>query len=128
VARWAEARADPDDAGAVEVLRAISRPSVRDAMLDVVIDAVERQTVREQLRVWSALLRGAPDQQVPDTAAVTAFCAWQAGDGALAWCALDRCLEVDPDHALGRCLAECLTQAVAPSAWQEVVAAGTLPD
>ena len=63
---------------------------------------------------------GAPDPQVPDTAAVTAFCAWQSGHGALAWCALDRCLEVDPDHGLGLCLAECLTRAVPPSAWEEV--------
>jgi len=56
---------------------------------------------------------------------VTAFCAWQAGDGALAWCALDRCFAVADDHALGRCLAECLTRAVPPSAWEEVVDDGT---
>jgi hypothetical protein len=67
------------------------------------------------------LLRSAPDAQVPDVAAVTAFCAWQAGQGALAWCALDRCLEVDPDHRLAQCLAECLVRAVPPTAWAEVV-------
>jgi hypothetical protein len=70
--------------------------------------------------VWSGLLRRAPDRHVPDTAAVTAFCAWQAGDGALAWCALDRCFNVEADHRLGRCLAECLTRAVPPAAWSDV--------
>jgi hypothetical protein len=124
VARWVETETDPDDVGAVEVLRAIMRPAVRDAMLG----AVSRGNPRAHLRVWSALLRGAPDPQVPDTAAVAAFCAWQAGDGALAWCALDRCLEIEPDHVLGTCLAGCLTQAVAPSAWQEVVEPAALPD
>jgi hypothetical protein len=54
---------------------------------------------------------------VPDTAAVTAFCAWRAGHGALAWCALDRCFEVDPGHLLGLALAECLVRAVPPTAW-----------
>ena len=29
-----------------------------------------------------------------------ALAAWLAGHGALAWCAVDRCTEVDPDHTL----------------------------
>ncbi|HEY3530871.1 MAG TPA: DUF4192 domain-containing protein [Nocardioides sp.] len=115
VAGWVESGADPDDAGAAAVLRAVSRLDVRDTALY----AVTRDTVRDHLRVWVSLLRGAPDAQVPDTAAVTAFCAWQSGQGALAWCALDRCFEVDPEHRLGTCLAECLVRAVPPSAWEE---------
>jgi Domain of unknown function (DUF4192) len=117
VAGWVESRADPDDAGAAAVLRAVSRVDVRDTALY----AVTRDTVRDHLRIWVSLLRGAPDPQVPDIAAVTAFCAWQSGHGALAWCALDRCLEADPGHRLGNCLAECLVRAVPPSAWAEVV-------
>jgi hypothetical protein len=66
------------------------------------------------------VLRRTPADQVADAAAVAAFCAWQAGHGALAWCALDRCFSGEPDHRLGRCLAECLTRAVPPSAWEEV--------
>jgi len=112
-----DSRADPDDDQAATVLRAVTRVEIRDAALD----AVTRDSAAEHLRVWSHLLRGAPDPRVPDVAAVTAFCAWQAGDGALAWCALDRCFAVDDDHRLGVCLAECLTRAVPPSAWQEVV-------
>jgi Domain of unknown function (DUF4192) len=95
----------------------VTRVEIRDAALE----AVTRDSVLEHLRVWCHLLRRAPDPQVPDVAAVAAFCAWQAGDGALAWCALDRCFAVDPQHALGCCLAECLTRAVPPSAWEEVV-------
>ena len=114
-------RYDPDDEEAALIVRAATRVEIRDAALQV----VTRDTAAEHLRVWSHLLRCAPDAQVPDVAAVTAFCAWQAGDGALAWCALDRCFAVADDHALGRCLAECLTRAVPPSAWEEVVDDGT---
>jgi hypothetical protein len=117
VAGWVERGEMPDDDGAACVLGAITRIEVRDAALY----AVTRETAHDHLRVWVALLRGAPDPQVPDTAAVTAFCAWMSGDGALAWCALDRCFDVDPEHPLGTCLAECLVRAVPPTAWEEVV-------
>lgn len=117
VACWVASGDGPDDAGAARVLHAVTRVEVRDAALYV----VTRDSAQDHLRVWAALLRGAPDPQVPDVAAVTAFCAWQSGHGALAWCALDRCFEIDPDHRLGRCLAECLVRAVPPTAWEEVV-------
>ena len=116
VARWVDSGDGPDDAGAARVLRAITRVDVRDAALY----AVAHDTARAHLRVWSALLRGAPDPQAAEVAVVTAFCAWQSGHGALAWCALDRCFEIDPEHRLGRCLAECLVRAVPPTTWQEV--------
>jgi hypothetical protein len=117
VAGWVASGVDPDAEDAARLLRAVTRIDVRDSALF----AVTRETARDHLRVWVALLRGAPDPAVPDAAAVTAFCAWLAGDGALAWCALDRCFEVDPDHRLGACLAECLVRAVPPTEWTEVV-------
>lgn len=113
---WVGSAGEPDDRGAADLLRVLARVEVRDAALY----AVTRETARDHLRVWSALLRGAPDAQVADTAAVTAFCAWQAGDGALAWCALDRCFEIEPDHRLGACLAECLERAIPPATWGSV--------
>jgi hypothetical protein len=36
------------------------------------------------------------------------------GEGALAWGAVDRCLEDDPDHSLGRLMATALEHAVPP--------------
>ncbi len=122
VARCAAAGETASDAEAARVLRAVVRVEVRDGALY----AVTREAAASHLHVWADLLRRAPDPQVPDAAAVAGFCAWQAGDGALAWCALDRCFEIDPDHRLGRCLAECLTRAVPPGAWHEVEG-GPLP-
>jgi hypothetical protein len=123
VAGWVRTGDGPDDEGAARVLAVVARVEVRDALLY----AVTRDTVHDHLRVWSAMLRGAPDPQVPDVAAVTAFCAWQAGHGALAWCALDRCFEVDPDHRLGQCLAQCLLRALPPSTWSDVDGAALPP-
>jgi hypothetical protein len=116
---WVKSGGDPDDDGAARVLDAVTRLEVRDAALY----AVSPDTAGDHLRVWIQLLRGACDPQVPDVAAVTAFCAWLSGHGALAWCALDRCFAVDGDHLLGTCLAECLTRALPPTAWEEVVGA-----
>ncbi len=116
VLRCATTGEPPGDPEAARVLRAVVRADVRDAALH----AVTRDAAGAHLQVWVDLLRRAPEEQVPDAAAVTAFCAWQAGHGALAWCAVDRCLDVDPHHRLGLCLAECLTRAVPPSAWEEV--------
>ena len=115
VLRCATTGGSPTDREAARVLRAVVRADVRDAALC----AVTRDSAVDHLEVWADLLRRAPDALVPDAAAVTAFCAWQAGHGALAWCAVDRCLDVDPRHRLGLCLAECLTRAVPPSAWEE---------
>jgi len=114
-------RAEPDEGERARLLRAIGDVDVRDAALF----AVTRDTAPEHVRLWAAVLRSAPERDVAEAAAVTAFCAWQAGDGALAWCALDRCLAAEPGHRLGTCIAECLARAVPPSTWEE---AGRRPD
>jgi hypothetical protein len=114
--RCVAGRTAPDEGETARLLRAVTRVDVRDALLF----AVTRDRAVEHLRVWTAVLRSAPQRHVAEAAAVTAFCAWQAGDGALAWCAVDRCLGAEPAHRLGTCLAECLTRAVPPTSWEEV--------
>ena len=43
--------------------------------------------------------------------------AWQAGDGALSWCAVDRAVEVDPDDPMAESVAQLLLGAVSPTTW-----------
>ena len=107
-------RRAPSDDEAARLLRAATVVELRDAALYAVGASPE-----EHLDLWSALLRAASDAEVPDVAALTAFCAWRSGCGALAWCALDRCFEVDPCHGLGLALAECLVRALPPALWNE---------
>ena len=63
-------------------------------------------------------MRRCPDDLLPHAAGVLGFAAWLAGDGALAWCAVDRGREVDPDHSLLSLVADLLQGAVPPSAWE----------
>ena len=98
VRRCVQARADPDDDEAALVLRAVTRVEIRDV-------ALERGDPRQRPRAPAGVVQPAAPRPRPAgarVAAVPAFCAWQAGDGALAWCALDRCFAVDDRASAGR--------------------------
>jgi len=116
VARCVAAGSVPDDAEAANVLAALVDVRVRDAVLA----HVGRDTAEAHTRLWSDLVRRAPEHLVAPAAAVLGFAAWLSGNGALAWCAVDRCLAADPDHRLAHQLAQALTEAVPPSVWEEV--------
>ncbi|QZY30869.1 DUF4192 domain-containing protein [Nocardioides coralli] len=66
------------------------------------------------------MVRRAPDDLAPHAAAVLGFVAWVSGDGALAWCAVDRARALDPDHSLARLVADLLVAAVSPEEWEHV--------
>jgi hypothetical protein len=69
--------------------------------------------------VLSALVRASPADLLAPVASVLAFVAWLAGDGALAWCALDRAAEGDPACSLAEPVAEALARAVPPTVWEQ---------
>jgi hypothetical protein len=104
----------PDDAELARLLRGILDVRVRDAAWS----PLRREHAREHVEFWADVVRRAPDPLVPAPAALLAFAAWQAGQGALAWCAVDRCVEVDPGYSLAGLVAELLTRAVPPDTWE----------
>lgn len=69
-----------------DLLTALDDPACRDAAWAW----AERADARTHVDLWLRVVRGCPDERVGPAAAVLAFHAWLAGDGALAWCALDR--------------------------------------
>lgn len=71
-----------------------------------------------QVAFWTDVVRRAPDHLLAAPAALLGVAAWLAGHGALAWCALDRCLAVDPDHRLAAWVGAALGHAVPPDAWE----------
>lgn len=77
-----------------------------------------RGEARRAVDLWSDAVRRLPTAHVASAAAVLAFSAWLVGDGALAWCALDRCHEVDPSHSLGLLVARLLEEATSPDSWE----------
>lgn len=78
---------------------------------------IERPTARRQVDLWRDLVRRAPDELVAAPAALLGFSAWLAGDGALAWCAVDRCLAADPTCTMALLLGDALAAGVPPSTW-----------
>lgn len=83
---------------------------------------LDRSGVQAHVALWTDLLRRAPDDLAGPAAAVLGLVAWLAGHGALAWCAVDRAEALVPDHTLSALVADLLTAAVPPSAWEGVFA------
>jgi hypothetical protein len=109
-----------DDAG--RALALVRLPELRD----VAWARVPREEARVHVDLWRDLVRRAPPDLMPAAAAVLGFLAWLAGDGALAWCAVDRCLGADPDDNLAHRVADLLQGAVPPTTWSPVPV-GQLP-
>jgi Domain of unknown function (DUF4192) len=121
VARHVASGSVPDDAEAACLLAGLADVRARDAVLA----HMRRDTAEAHARLWSDLVRRSPESLVAPAAVALGFAAWLSGNGALAWCAVDRCLAADPDDRLAGHLAQALTQAVPPSMWEEVTA---MPD
>lgn len=115
VARHVTDGTTPEVVDTARLLEAIADEPARDAAWGL----MTRATSRDHVRLWTDVVRRAPDTVVSAPAALLGFAAWLAGHGALAWCAIDRCLEVDPDHRLANFLAQALSRAVPPSAWDD---------
>jgi Domain of unknown function (DUF4192) len=109
-----------DAAGLARLLRAIQDLELRDlAWLQM-----RRGDADRQVEFWTWVVRRAPAELVPAPAALLAFAAWLAGRGALAWCALERCTEVDPGYSLAEVLTRLLEEAVPPHVWESFVQHG----
>jgi hypothetical protein len=67
-------------------------------------------------RLWTRLLRYLPKEFAPAPAALLAFVAWQAGDGALASIAIERALSADPGYSMAQLIADALQAGLPPSA------------
>ncbi|WP_084622862.1 MULTISPECIES: DUF4192 domain-containing protein [Nocardioides] len=80
---------------------------------------LRRESARSYVEFWSDVVRRTPEELVAGPAAVLAFTCWLAGEGALAWCAVDRARAVAPAHSLAGLVAEMLTSATSPELWEE---------
>jgi Domain of unknown function (DUF4192) len=115
VMQHAAAGTAPDDADLARLLVGMHDPLVRDAAWM----AMTRDSSREHVGLWTDVVRRSPREVLAAPAALLGFAAWLSGQGALAWCAIDRCRESVPDYGLAGLLAEMLVHAVPPSAWEE---------
>lgn len=94
------------------LLSALPEPDCRDASWGW----VTRADARDHVDFWIGVVRAAPAPFVRHPAAVLALVAWLAGDGALAWCAVERS-RAGGRSGLADLVADLLEDAVAPYAW-----------
>lgn len=104
----------PSDEEVARLLRALSMTPLRDAASS----SLARASAQAHVDLWLDVLRRTPAPFTPPVASMLGLAAWQSGHGALAWCAVDRCAEVDPDYRLMTYLASALTHALPPSVWE----------
>jgi hypothetical protein len=67
-------------------------------------------------RLWTDVIRRAPESLVPAPASLLAFTAWQSGDGALANIAVERALTADPEYSMAHLIGQALEAGLPPSA------------
>lgn len=102
------------------VLQGMCDRAVRDAAWG----SMTREEAPAYVALWTDAVQRSPADLVGAPAAVLGLAAWLAGNGALAWCAVDRCVESDPDNSLAELVGELLGRAVPPSSWES----GAYPD
>jgi hypothetical protein len=85
---------------------------------DVAWAEMTRARAGAHVDLWRDVVRRAPRNALAAPAALLAFAAWLSGDGALAWCAVDRSQEAEPGYGMASLVAQALAGAVPPSAWE----------
>jgi hypothetical protein len=119
-ARWLVTRLTDDEPFTVEetarALAGIANVHVRD----VAWTMVNRTSAAQLRKVFVRWVKSAPAHLVAPAAALVAFAAWQDGDGARAWVAVDEALAWDAEYALAQMTGTLLDQAVPPEKWEPV--------
>lgn len=105
---------DVPPADLARVVRALSDVQLRD----VAWASMTRSQADAHVRLWTHVVVQCPLELLAPAAGLLAFAAWLSGHGALAWCAVERSLQSDPDHSLARLVAQALDGAMPPSTWE----------
>jgi len=113
VRRFVQTGEPLDDHEVGRMVSALMRIDVRD----VAWAEMTRSEARNHVELWRDVVRRTPSDLLAAPAALLAFAAWLAGDGALAWCAVERCQEVEPDYNMAALVSQALAGAVHPSTW-----------
>ncbi|WP_370247462.1 DUF4192 domain-containing protein [Nocardioides sp.] len=123
--RWADEARPPqatcglDADDRARLLTALMVPVLRDEALV----HLRQGRPRRAIDALCDLVRSSPAQVRAGAAGLLAWAAWQSGDGALAWCAVDTALAARPGHRFSELMAQVLVRAIPPEAWAEIEAA-----
>ncbi len=116
VRRWTGERTLPSDEEVARLLVDLLDVDVRDEVWRL----LTRETSLAWVDLWSDVTRRAPAPLGAAPATLAGFGAWVSGDGALAWCAVDRAHAERPDYSCASLLGELLDAAAPPDLWEVV--------
>lgn len=114
IRRWVRDKRELTLPEVARMLTLCSEPILRD----VAWAEMTRETAADHVEFWRRLLSLAPHAFVADVALMLAFASWLQGDGALAWCALDRFTGSTGVGTLAAQITGLLENAVPPSLWE----------
>ncbi len=106
-----------DDVQAEELARVVRDLAERE-LHEVASVSMSRDNAPAHVRLWTDVVVRCPLDLLAPAAALLSLAAWLEGHGALAWCAVDRALQSDPDCRLARLVSQVLEAAVPPSSWE----------
>jgi len=84
---------------------------------DVAWSLIIKESASDHVDFWRDVVRRTPNAWCAAPAGLLAFAAWLSGQGALAWCAVDRCREAEPDYSMADRISDILDAALPPSTW-----------
>jgi hypothetical protein len=84
---------------------------------DLAWSRINRADAARNVTLWSAVSRRVVPPYEPAVLSLAGFAAWVSGDGATAWCAVDRALAADPGYSMARLLEDALARCVPPDVW-----------
>ena len=113
----------PDRLTATEAGRLLVLLSL-DPVREVAWSAITRANATAYADFLRALIRRTPAELEAGVGSLLGLAGWLSGDGALAWCALDRSLAASPDDRLSHHVAALLETATPPSVWAPLPAGG----
>ena len=105
----------PTDGEAARLLSSLQVRRIRDAAWCTLTRADGRGST---CRTGPTCAGACPAELLAPPATLLGWAAWQAGHGALAWCAADLAAECDPDYTLTHYLAHALEHAIPPTVWE----------
>jgi hypothetical protein len=114
VGRQTAAGALPTDGELARLLSSLQVRRIRDAAWCTMTRAV----AEDHVAYWTDVCRRTPAELLAPPATLLGWAAWQAGHGALAWCAADLATRCDPDYTLTHYLAHALEHAIPPTVWE----------
>ncbi len=113
VLRHVAARSQPVGAELARLLCALRHERSGEELICV----LSRPVAREHAEFWAVLLPSLPAEHVAAAGGLLALAAWLAGDGALAWCAIDRVEEAPHSSSISDFVTVMLQRAVPPASW-----------